>query len=126
MRLRQCYAYSVRIASRGSNVTRIVCETHMRFLRGHFGVSLGSVGPLGFNLVDFCRFWGALGTRFSTGLSTMTQKSVKSSLGNCYFRVWGTFERFGVIFGRLYPSTNQAFPLGGREGHFLTILSDFE
>ena len=97
MRLRQCYAYSVRIASRGSNVTRIVCETHMRFLRGHFGVSLGPLAPLASIWLIFIDFRGALGTRFSTGLSTMTQKSAKFSPGNCYFRVWGTLEWFGVI-----------------------------
>ena len=35
-------------------------------------------------------------------------------------------ESLLLPFGRLYPSTNQAVPLGGREGHFLLILSDFK
>ena len=35
-------------------------------------------------------------------------------------------ESILLLFCRFFPSTNQAFPLGGREVHFLSILSDFE
>ena len=84
---------------------------------------------------DFLKKW----YKVAKNWSKMRSKSIKIHekypseimlfFCNCFFRFVVDFgsilESILFSFRRFFPTQNEAFPLWGREGHFLSILSDF-